>query len=747
MSSSPFLTFAELLRGLAKVFDLKANDKKLDDKARDIHIDINFVQHQINTLCDQVIDLLDTSLVNYVSKQLLNALDHYRLIVATHDVSGLNRYQVNKLMSKHCFGDQFAVALQEFCQQLNGPNPILLASYDTNAVSNIISWLDQYDKNWNEFIANLNKEKKAILTNWKNGKKIPSIISLKTLSNWPETETKTTLNLHRAQSLLFIAMCIERAKRDYEIKALFAHSLSVLWGSSIKGSLEEDILLLQQPLHQQYPDFFKLCGKIAVELRRTTCKSTTQQTELKSVIERLKIIKQDLPIGYFIDWHQARWSVYSGDLTSAKTLYLKAFEGALFQSGEHLKDIINESFIVASSQPKPDKVFLKKLKMAVISHGFDISSVSTETPSNKTEDWIQDWEIENWKSSFQMIFPKKGWFPNVEIHTPESKIGPLIYDEATVKSIKPDLRNPNRRITTDIKGIKRWPQLVWFIAVENEAAVANLLEAGASVDVETSSGDTPLLLAIQAMCVCDERGKKPNSAFFKMLETKGHSAKTVNQATQKLKLTPLTLAVDTGQFDVVKKILEMGADVNVRGHTDEQTALNICIKRIGMLKNPEKSIKEQLNMAITPEVLDSVRRHNPGVVGFDLEHIQKFVFSERHNPRYRKIEKAITELYTQNIHNNLSLSEMRKIAKFLINNGADVNAKHTSPVSGYTPLMLAAEFDEEELFNSMLIHGGDPKMTYFCQNTTMNVDCWEIAREFRAPKILQILNDIEVYIN
>ena len=65
----------------------------------------------------------------------------------------------------------------------------------------------------------------------------------------------------------------------------------------------------------------------------------------------------------------------------------------------------------------------------------------------------------------------------------------------------------------------------------------------------------------------------------------------------------------------------------------------------------------------------------------------------------------IIELQIERVKEHMSLEGLRKIALLLIDAGADVNAKHTSPVKGYTPLMLAAELDEVNLVNAMLIKG------------------------------------------
>lgn len=56
--------------------------------------------------------------------------------------------------------------------------------------------------------------------------------------------------------------------------------------------------------------------------------------------------------------------------------------------------------------------------------------------------------------------------------------------------------------------------------------------------------------------------------------------------------------------------------------------------------------------------------------------------------------------------------------------------------------MLAAELDERELFELMLVKGGNPKQHYHNPLLKMNTDCWSIARIFDSQEVKNLLETL-----
>lgn len=81
----------------------------------------------------------------------------------------------------------------------------------------------------------------------------------------------------------------------------------------------------------------------------------------------------------------------------------------------------------------------------------------------------------------------------------------------------------------------------------------------------------------------------------------------------------------------------------------------------------------------------------------------------------------------------------------MIDEGADVNAAHTSLLNGYSPLMLAVELDEVELVKKVLNHGGELRRSYRNENICKYVDYLTIASAFQSRQILRLFEDVRRY--
>lgn len=748
----PYPTPFEMLRYLLRSFDFKLSQKdkkRLDDMtAKRVYdpreFDIALEQYLSNVankyIGHKAADQISKLFAQFMSNYLYN-------VAGALPADGLNRASVLDVLIKTEIKDRvidFAVA---FHNEFGGPHPSFWFSSDSVSVDALFAWLSNNESHWDDYLANIDKERRDMIAAWRKGDDLPSAQSLHLLSQptTPNEYSPSSINWELIKPLLFLARSFDFIKRDQNGRELVNESRLALWGAESEADIGKEIRLIQRGLLQSLGPAESLIAKLQFELRRTVEK--TDPKRYRRIIEEVRdLINASEKLqhtDYWIDWHDARWHVFSGELNAANDLYKNAFEKAIFTAGENQKYIVEEAIVVASSQSKPDKIFLKQLKWVQINFGYDIPSISKSTPSQKVSDTIEDWEIDLWRSSFNDIFPKSGYFPEAGYVSEPKVRGPLLFSDPS--DIKPDYRHPNRTIKVGETWQRAMPQLVWFALNENIEVCKKLIDLGADVNVQSEVGDTAVLLALEALNVTEVPWRSLKDELFTLITEKNHTPETLNTRTQKKRLLPIISAIQTGRPDIVKKILELGADPNGRGLTDEQTALNVCIKLIGILKDPEGFWKVQNEMNITPEVLDSIRRHSSGLSGFTLKHQENFLDNSNNDELFKECSLLIKKLMTERILEKMTISSMREIATLLISYGADVNAEHLSPLKGYTPLMLAVELDERKIFDAMLVAGGDINKKYIDPRTGREVSLLDIANYFDSKNVIQSLGDISTY--
>lgn len=737
----PYPTFIEVLRAFTRALDIKYSKKILDDKAFDRHFDPRLT----DTLIE---DCLTTPLIKYVGSQaselisgtFKRMIQEYSKLIAEVAADGITRQEMIPLLLKWFYKDRIAQSLAEIFSATGGPSPVTLFGSDDNAVEVVLNWISNNETGWKAYHSSLTKDQRDRLSAWSRGE-LPSSQYIILMSDWSAGSSSDKVNWDRAKLLLLIARAIESVRRQENQQNLIDAVRLSLWGAEEKGDLASAVLQLQNKANNQHAAIIPYIAEIEHRLRRTSTKQPEERTRVKQCLDfskaQLKAIPSGFTTTYWLDWYEARWYMLSGDLMKANELYQQAFNDCLFRSGENQRLIIEEALVVAASLKRPDKVFLKHLKWASLKFGYDLPSVKGFQPSNKFSATIEDWEIDLWKSNLLRAFPKHGFFPGFSVEKNMPRIGPWLC--ADPDAIKPDYNRPDRERKIGDTWKKTLPQLVWFTVQENVPVVEKLLDKEATVNCASDVGDTPILMALESLNVTELPPRSLDERCFNLISQHPHASDTINKRTQKKRLLPIISAVLSGRPDVVEKVLELGADPNGRGETDEQTPLNLCLKYIGVVKDPEKYLEIQRTMPITPEVLDSIRRYSGGLSGFTLEQ-QKLLLAEN---RQNEFFSAFADTYRQNrtnqITKHMSLANLRSIAKKLIENGADVNAEHSSPQKGYTPLMLAAEWDEKELFEIMVHNGGDPRKQYYNSLLNKAVDCYFVADFFKSAEVKALL--------
>ena len=359
--------------------------------------------------------------------------------------------------------------------------------------------------------------------------------------------------------------------------------------------------------------------------------------------------------------------------------------------------------------------------------------------SRSRDNIVEDWDVEQWANDFFILFSEKD-VKNIgsikdkktDVHLPLS-IEQGKEPKAPIKPYKAPFKI----------SWKTYPQLVWFSQICNVDAVKILLDAKVDVNVLSSSGESALLFAIENMVYNNtpfrpEKGKE----LFYLLASHPHDRKTILTPTNKKKLTCLGQAILTGDIEIVKKLIEMGADVNQIQSTDQQSPLYRTIQ-YSTMPNINEFLQDP--RSLTPEILDGIRRGNDFFRNMTNEEIRQrlSMFMQKKDPILEQAKQWCAQYFEEQWKKCLSKEKMFSIAKVLLENGANPNQRHSiNGLVGYTPLMMAAEMNLIDLFELMIKYGGNPNQTVRDTGPySSTISCWEIAAYWKSNSILQYLEE------
>jgi len=731
LEPSPFPSLAEVIRYLANAFDTKCANKKIDDIVRESITS----PAQLNELIDETILLplesINERLAEVVRDLLNDFLDSYKSLVSSVNVHGLSRDEVMIVLTHWAWEDWITKLVTYPITHFGMPEGFALRDRSDGSMVATVIGLSGTSSSWNKFEESLEKEEKDRLRTWFKSTHLPSLQYIKLLGNGKSDYWKKT------RSSFAIARAFDFMKKDaFRLLSNSNHSsidyIQLL--SSESFEFTKAIKFIQASKEKHYIEIMPSIAFINSYLFIGIDKATKNDTKQKIDFMRNWLgEKDDRLVRYWIARSEAYWHVYSGDLESANTSLEEAFEYGLFSIGAELQQLIFSARAVAANLKQPDKVFLKKLKWAGVTFNFDANQTESEGLKNKFSEHIEDWEVESWARSFYRVFPKDRFYDGVEL--PVQKASGVI--KVDLKSVKPDFNNPNKIIKVGEGGAtQRYPQLIWFLILENYAVVKRLLVCGADVNKANSVGDTSVLVAIQALNPTLPSSSAMDERYWQLISRYPLHEKTVNTRTQKKRLTPLSAAIETGRPDIVEKLLSMGANPNQKAHATLLTPLYICISILMEARSLEKHNKLLQPDSNRPVNLDVIKRYMPGWVSSNQEAIKvgKDLKAQINSPLGMAVNLVRAERFKKYIQAN----NMEKIAIMLLEAGANPNAKHTFPINGYTPLMLAVEANEVDLFMELIKYGGDPHQTFIDPISGRVSDCKTIAFGRGSKDIIQV---------
>ncbi len=313
-----------------------------------------------------------------------------------------------------------------------------------------------------------------------------------------------------------------------------------------------------------------------------------------------------------------------------------------------------------------------------------------------------------------------GWVEAPAEHDNKSSRSEILYDSEKANQGKNDTK------------------LLQLTKANNFEGVRGLLQKRrASVDTLSSKNESVYLIAIEhAQMLGDHR-------LINLLLESEHSSKPKTLNTRDFDgNTPLIKAVQYGYVKIVQKLIGWKADPNLKAAVTARSPLMLAVEQLLSIYKPEMIPSPiELIEKGEPRVLENLRRHliNTGMVssGINLSELKEWHSEILKDPIKREImNQVVSQLDSLD---NIDISAYKKIVNLLLNAGADPNQTHEYPIPGYTPLMLAAETNDSELFRQLEKAGGDRKKTYQRTDTLEHIDCLDIAKYFKSESIVTYL--------
>ena len=429
-------------------------------------------------------------------------------------------------------------------------------------------------------------------------------------------------------------------------------------------------------------------------------------------------------------WAIARYCLFTGKLDDSIQSYIKCVESCIQYDGRNLEQILIEALTVCSLRNSPDSNVLRKFANIAIRYNFRFSKIDLNFDSLpqkfKLENVFETWELYALRTQVYDIFDTE-LFITEECsflnNLPTKKF-------LTLKNkIRIDLSQPNKVIKIDEQKTVKMPQLLHAIQLRDVKTVKALLDAGADVNKLSSSNDSALTICLNDNIfeLSDEQKQ-----ILAMLLEQSFLPAIINAVTSKKRLSALHLAIQIGNPDLVKTLIQMGCNVNLLADIEHHSPLHLALK---LLHHSQRNFSFEdmaKQILLHPEQSQySLYQHSAGKL--KLDDALKYL----NTPMGRKIGKELFEAMKP----KASTEQLKEIISILLKAGANVNQAAKSPILGYTPFMLALESDEYEIAKYMLEQcEADMNSSYVDPRNGQIVFLIDIINHFKSRHCEQLIN-------
>jgi ankyrin repeat protein len=301
-------------------------------------------------------------------------------------------------------------------------------------------------------------------------------------------------------------------------------------------------------------------------------KSPDEEKEAENIFNGIKQIKPLFDINaYLVAFYEARSLVLKNRIKKSARKYKEALKLAKNQGGIVYKKIIKEGALAAAKAEHTKTIFNAFYREGYWKYVFLY-------PFSQSKDFI----MESTRKKFYKYFSAEAFYQSVEqdkVKQDSSNLLGILDQKYATDKWKPDLKNPNKKITDYGATRFTYPLSIaagWGMVKE----VRQLIESGADVNKCNSNDESALLENL-----LETRDKTAKLEIANMILDHGVSKKVLNQCSKKKKNSPLSAAIEYGaEVEIVERLIELGVELNEKVTAENMTPLYLAISQLGAKK-------------------------------------------------------------------------------------------------------------------------------------------------------------------
>ena len=416
-------------------------------------------------------------------------------------------------------------------------------------------------------------------------------------------------------------------------------------------------------------------------------------------------------------------------LKKAQEHYLNALEYGKGVMGENYKKVVEEGMAVSANLTRQSTLDVNNAKAPLSKFYKSAYFLGLVSQVDDVGYLVQDF-----RHKFTLLFHKdeQGILEQKRAKKQEKKFALLSpnhfkTDDETLKNLPIDFTKPNKMLTIYPNPISQLAHTCGILDVESSK---RLIDSGADVNWRKDDGESVLIFALKSLGE-PERQRYNEEQKQKALELCAllipkMSQEALNTRPRKKKHTALSLAISLGLVEVVKLLLDSGADMDA--HTcdrDNQSALYYCLQCITWAKdnvpNPSAAIsamsKEQIISASKGSLSESI---------FDDETLRN-AYARSNHPELSQAILAMTKGHKR------FLQEYYAIFDLLLESTSNVDNVEKD-CNGFTSLLFATEIGEVECVKKLLAKGADKE-----HKNSDGYNAYAIAEHFHHIELMSLL--------